>query len=138
MYILHSEKFPDPKWTYLKCPTEHVNNIISDDEIIEVPAPPKPPPTVVTLEENDDSNQEPFKPDPMESCIRLQEEEEDLYQQVHFSISRFFKVIFMLFFFNFQLKDIEEQRESIMDRLKHLSELRSEILTKLKVSFLDL
>ena len=81
----------------------------SEDEIEEVPVPPKPPVPLVTLDENDDDEDEeiPEKPDPIESLKRIVSEEKDLYKE---------------------LQDLEEQRESVLQRIFHLQELRCEIL----------
>merc|ERR1711862_723719 len=81
----------------------------SEDEIEEVPVPPKPPVPLVTLDENDDDEDEeiPEKLDPIESLKRIVSEEKDLYKE---------------------LQDLEEQRESVLQRIFHLQELRCEIL----------
>ena len=78
----------------------------SSDEIEEVPVPPKAPVPLVTLDENDDED-EIEKPDPVESLKRIVKEEKDLYKE---------------------LQDLEEQRESVLQRIFHLQELRCEIL----------
>ena len=78
----------------------------SSDEIEEVPVPPKAPVPLVTLDENDDEDQIE-KPDPVESLRRIVKEEKDLYKE---------------------LQDLEEQRESVLQRIFHLQELRCEIL----------
>ena len=79
----------------------------SEDEIMEVPVPPKPPVECVTLEDNPSPEPEPFKPAPLDALRRLDREEEDLYEE---------------------LRRIEEERESVMQRIIHLKEQRSKIL----------
>ena len=81
----------------------------SEDEIMEVPVPPKPPVECVTLEDNPSPEPEPFVPDPLDELRRLAKEEEDLYEE---------------------LRQIEEQRESVMSRIIHLKEERSKILNR--------
>ena len=76
------------------------------DEIEEVPVPPKPPVELVTLDENEEDD-EPKKSDPIDSLKAIVSEEKDLYKQ---------------------LQDLEEQRESVLQRIFHLQELRCEIL----------